>query len=78
MSKPPTKDTDNSLYTPQYQTGPASSQPPAGTALFMSSGLCLRGSQGVPPAAAPAVGALAAVGGRRVAVLRSNHLVGYY
>lgn len=36
MNKSSTKDKDNSLYTPQYETCPASSQPPAGTALCMS------------------------------------------
>lgn len=49
MNKSSTKDKDNSLYTPWYETCPAFSQLPAGTALCTSSGLCQHGSQEVPP-----------------------------
>ena len=78
MNKSPTKHKGNSVYIPQYQTCPAFSQPPAGTTLCMSPGLCQHGAPEVPPAAAQAVSALAAVGGRRLAVLRSDHFTGYY
>lgn len=37
MDKSSTEDKDNSLYTAQYETCPASSQPPAGAALVFAS-----------------------------------------
>lgn len=74
MNKSPTKDKGNSLYTPQYQSHPASSQPLAGTALCTSSGLCQRGCQDTPPAVGQVASVFTGVGGRRLAVLRSNHL----
>lgn len=55
MNKSSTKDKDNSLYTPEYEACPESSQPLAGTALCPSPSLCQCGFQEVPPATVQAV-----------------------